>query len=170
MDKENNPSDIPSHVLYTMVRVSDLDRSVAFDRDALGMRALRRETFTEGRFDLVFIGYGDEASSAVSELTYNWDEDSYEHGTGYGHVALKVADIVPACERLKRMGVKIVREPGPMTFAVDETGHRENYSWGKVSQLPMRRAAKKLAQAVASSSSSSPACDSRNERIIVSST
>lgn len=108
-----------------MVRVSNLDRSIAFYRDALGMHELRRETFTEDRFTLVFVGYGDEASNAVIELTYNWDEDSYEHGTGYGHVALEVADMYAACKRLEGMGVKIVREPGLMTYAVDETGHRE---------------------------------------------
>ncbi len=125
MSNNINPSAIPNRVLYTMIRVSDLDRSIKFYRDALGMRELRRETFTEGRFTLVFIGYGDEASNAVIELTYNWDEDAYEHGTAYGHVALEVADINAACERLARMDVKIVRDPGPMIFAVDETGERE---------------------------------------------
>lgn len=125
MSNNNNPSAIPSRVLYTMVRVRDLDRSIAFYRDALGMRELRRETFTEGRFTLVFIGYGDEASNAVIELTYNWDESGYEHGTGYGHVALEVADIYAACAHLTKKGVKIVREPGPMMFAPDETGARE---------------------------------------------
>jgi lactoylglutathione lyase len=125
MSKKNNPSDIPSRVLYTMVRVTDLDRSVAFYRDALGMRELRRETFTEERFTLVFMGYSDEAPHAVIELTYNWDKDSYELGTGYGHVALEVADIYAACERLAKLGVNIVRAPGPMAFGPDETGERE---------------------------------------------
>jgi len=129
MSNENNQSVIPSRILYTMIRVGDLDRSVAFYRDALGMNELRRENFTEGRFTLVFVGYNDEASNAVIELTYNWDENSYEPGTGYGHVALKVSDILAACKRLEGMGVKIVREPGPMTYAVDETGHKEDIAF-----------------------------------------
>ena len=125
MNHENTLSVMPSRILYTMIRVGDLDRSVVFYRNALGMRELRRETFTEERFTLVFVGYGDEASNALIELTYNWDEDSYEHGTGYGHVALAVADVYAVCERLVKMGVTVVREPGPMAFAADETGERE---------------------------------------------
>lgn len=125
MNSKSQSSVVPFRSLYTMVRVGDLDRSVAFYRDALGMRELRRETFTEGRYTLVFIGYGDEASNAVVELTHNWDEDSYEQGTGYGHMALAVTDLYAASQRLKSLGVPIVRAPGPMTHAVDETGHRE---------------------------------------------
>ncbi len=125
MSSRDDPSAIPSRILYTMVRVSDLDRSIGFYRDALGMRELRRETFTEGRFTLVFLGYGDEPSDVSIELTYNWDESGYRHGTGYGHVALEVADIYAACARLEKMSVKVVRDPGPMTFAADETGARE---------------------------------------------
>lgn len=116
---------IPERILYTMIRVGDLDRSIAFYRDALGMTELRRETFTEGRFTLVFIGYGDEASNAVIELTHNWDQDRYDLGTGYGHVALEVTDIYAACERFSKLGVKVVRAPGPMKVASDETGERE---------------------------------------------
>jgi len=116
---------LPSRILYSMYRVSDLERSVAFYRDALGMKELRRENFTEGRFTLVFLGYGDEKSNAVIELTYNWDESNYQHGNGYGHIALEVEYIDTACKRFEEMGVKILRQPGPMIFAVDETGHRE---------------------------------------------
>lgn len=129
MIKNSNQTALPTRLLYTMIRVGDLDRSVAFYKDALGMNELRRENFTEGRFTLVFIGYGDESSNAMIELTYNWDEDSYKHGTGYGHVALEVSDIYATCEHLKSMGVSIVREPGPMTYAVDETGHKENIAF-----------------------------------------
>ena len=129
MTNLHNQSAIPSRILYTMIRVGDLDRSIAFYQDVLGMNELRRENFSEGRFILVFIGYGDEASNAVIELTYNWDENNYELGTGYGHIALKVSDIYAACKRLENMGVKIVREPGPMTYAVDETGHKENIAF-----------------------------------------
>ena len=122
---DNNASIIPSRILYTMVRVGDLDKSIDFYTKVLGMKELRRESFTEGRFTLVFIGYGDESSNAVIELTYNWDKCSYELGTGYGHVALAVEDIYAATERMKGLGVNVVREPGPMTHAVDETGQRE---------------------------------------------
>ena len=125
MTIQENPAILPSRILYTMVRVSDLDRSIEFYRDALGMRELRRETFTEGKFTLVFMGYGDIASDAMIELTYNWGENTYDHGSGYGHIALGVTDIYGASKRLKTMGVKIIREPGEMTFAVDETGEKE---------------------------------------------
>ena len=116
---------IPARILYTMIRVGDIDRSVAFYKNALGMKELRRENFTEGRFTLVFMGYGDEASNAVIELTHNWDKDEYEQGTGYGHMALEVADIHAACKRLEGLGVKITRPPGPMKFAEDKAGQKE---------------------------------------------
>ena len=125
MDMQNRQSAVASQILYSMIRVSDLDRSLAFYSDALGMRELRRETFTEGRFTLVFMGYGDDASASSIELTYNWDGDAYTHGSGYGHIALAVEDIYAACERLDSMGVTIIRKAGPMTQAVDETGERE---------------------------------------------
>ena len=123
---DNTPvSPVPSRILYTMLRTSDLDRSLLFYRESLGMRELKRETFTEGRFTLVFIGYDDASPSALIELTYNWDDDDYSHGTGYGHVALEVDDIYATCERLANSGVTITRQPGPMMHAPDETGHRE---------------------------------------------
>jgi len=116
---------IQARILHTMIRVADLNRSIAFYRDILGMREFRRETFTHGRFTLVFIGYGDEANSTVIELTHNWDEDDYTHGSGYGHIALEVTDIYATCAQLVQKGAKFIREPGPMTYAVDETGVRE---------------------------------------------
>jgi len=125
MRSENNQAEIPVRMLYTMIRVTDLERSVTFYRDVLGMRELRRENFTAGRFTLVFVGYGDETSEAVVELTHNWDEGNYELGNGYGHVALGVKDIYAVCKRLAVMNVKVVRQPGPMTYPVDETGHKE---------------------------------------------
>jgi len=121
----NTQPHIPSRILYTMVRVNDLDHSIAFYRDALGMRELRRETFSAARFTLVFMGYGDLSKGATIELTHNWDEGDYTHGTGYGHIALEVDDIYAACTRLTDMGVEITRMPGPMKMAVDETGERE---------------------------------------------
>tara|TARA_R110000772_G_scaffold87094_14_gene181857 strand:- start:982 stop:1431 length:450 start_codon:yes stop_codon:yes gene_type:complete len=129
MNNENNQSPVPRRILYTMIRVGNLDRSIAFYRDALGMREIRRETFTEGRFTLAFMGYGDDVTDTTVELTWNWDEEGYEHGTGYGHIALEVANIHAACVRLETMGVTILRAPGPMTFAADETGERENIAF-----------------------------------------
>jgi len=128
MSNENNRC-IPSRILYTMLRVTNLERSIAFYQDMLGMNELRRETFTEARFTLVFIGYRDETSNPMIELTYNWDENGYELGSGYGHIALGVVDIYTACTRLEKMGVKIVRPPGPMTYAADETGHKEDIAF-----------------------------------------
>jgi lactoylglutathione lyase len=115
----------PTRILYTMLRVGDLDRSTTFYADALGMREMRRETFPEGRFTLVFMGYGDNPSGPTVELTWNWDETNYEHGTSYGHIALEVADIYAACEHLTKMGVKVTRPAGPMKFAPIETGEKE---------------------------------------------
>lgn len=120
---------LPGRMLYTMIRVTDLDRSVAFYRDVLGMQEVRRETFTEGEFTLVFMGYGNAPNETLIELTYNWGDNSYTHGTGYGHLALEVGDIYAACERLDSLGVNITRKPGPMTWPVDETGHRENIAF-----------------------------------------
>jgi len=125
MSITQNAALIPSRILYTMFRVANLQTSIDFYEGALGMKELRRENFSEGRFTLVFMGYGDEENNAVIELTYNWDQENYQHGTRYGHVALQVEDIVGACERLQKMGVSVLRQAGPMTFAVDETGHRE---------------------------------------------
>lgn len=121
----NNTANTPSRILYTMVRVSDLDHSIAFYRDALGMQEQHRETFSDARFTLVFMGYGDTANNSTIELTHNWGEGDYTHGTGYGHIALEVDDIYAACTRLTEMGVEITRAPGPMKMVVDETGERE---------------------------------------------
>ena len=101
-------------ILHTMLRVGDLERSLRFYTEVLGMRLLRRKDYPEGKFTLAFVGYGDEADTAVLELTYNWGVDKYELGTGYGHVAVAVADAYKACEEVKRRGGKVVREAGPM--------------------------------------------------------
>jgi len=129
MTNKNIKKALPYRILYTMIRVADLDRSVAFYNKALGMKELRRENFSEGRFSLVFMGYGDEASNTVIELTYNWDKDCYQHDTRYGHVALEVSDIYAACQRFQEIGVTVLRDPGPMTYAVDETGHKEHIAF-----------------------------------------
>lgn len=80
------------------------------------MNELRREEYLEGRFTLVFVGYGDEASNSTIELTFNWDENEYQHGTAFGHIAIGVDDIHAACNYLTASGVNVLREPGPMTF------------------------------------------------------
>ena len=117
--------------LHTMVRVGDLDRSIDFYTRLLGMKLLRRKDYPEGRFTLAFVGYGAESDHTVIELTHNWDTGSYDPGTGFGHLALGVADIHGACAKLAEEGAKIVRPPGPMkhgstviAFVEDPDGYR----------------------------------------------
>ena len=101
-------------LLHTMLRVNDLDASIRFYVDQLGMKLLRRNDYPEGKFTLAFVGYGDEKDHTVLELTYNWGRDAYELGDAFGHVAIGVDDIYATCERLRAAGVPITREPGPM--------------------------------------------------------
>jgi lactoylglutathione lyase len=118
-------------LLHTMIRVNNLDESLRFYRDCLGMTLLRQHDFPDGRFTLAFLGYGDEASSTVLELTYNWDTHQYDLGNGFGHLAIGVVDIYKTCDALRAKGVKVVREPGPMkhgstviAFIEDPNGYR----------------------------------------------
>ena len=118
-------------LLHTMLRVGNLERSLAFYCDVLGMRLLRQKDYPSGEFTLAFVGYGDEADHTVLELTYNWGLDSYDLGTAYGHIALGVEDIYVTCDRLKQLGARVVREPGPMkhgstviAFVEDPDGYR----------------------------------------------
>lgn len=118
-------------ILHTMFRVGDLDRSLAFYTEVLGMRELRRHDYPDGRFTLAFVGYQSEAEGAVLELTHNWDTPSYELGNGYGHVALEVDDAYAACAEIKARGGKVVREAGPMkhgttviAFVEDPDGYK----------------------------------------------
>ncbi len=101
-------------ILHTMLRVGDLERSLRFYTEVLGMRLLRKNDYPDGKFTLAFVGYGDESESAVLELTHNWGVDKYELGTAYGHVAIAVDDAYKACEEVKRRGGKVTREAGPM--------------------------------------------------------
>jgi lactoylglutathione lyase len=117
-------------ILHTMLRVGDLNRSVDFYTQVLGMTLLRRKDYPEGRFTLAFVGYGDESKQAAIELTHNWDTDAYELGTGYGHIALEVDDVYQACAEIKERGGKILREAGPMNagttiiaFVADPDGY-----------------------------------------------
>ncbi|NQV48267.1 MAG: lactoylglutathione lyase [Rhodospirillaceae bacterium] len=101
--------------LHTMIRVRDLEKSVDFYTRHLGMKELSRHEYPEGKFSLVFVGYGDEKDNTVLELTYNWDqEDNYDLGSGFGHLAIAVPDIYGACDKMRDEGVSISREPGPM--------------------------------------------------------
>jgi len=101
-------------ILHTMLRVADLERSLRFYTEVLGMRLLRRKDYPEGKFTLAFVGYGDETDTAVIELTHNWGVDKYEPGNAFGHIAVAVDDAYKACEEVKRRGGKVTREAGPM--------------------------------------------------------
>ena len=118
-------------ILHTMIRVGNLDRSLAFYTEVLGMRLLRRQDYPEGRFTLAFVGFGEESDNAVIELTHNWDTPSYELGNGFGHIALAVDNARAACEAIKEKGGKVTREAGPMqhgttviAFAEDPDGYK----------------------------------------------
>ena len=105
-----------SRFLHTMLRVTDLQRSVDFYTKLLGMKELRRRDVPDGKYTLVFVGYGDEETSAVIELTYNYGVTSYEQGTAFGHLAVGVTDVKATCDALRAAGAKITREPGPVKF------------------------------------------------------
>jgi lactoylglutathione lyase len=114
-----------------MLRVGDLERSLKFYTEVLGMKLLRRQDYPDGKFTLAFVGYQDESEGAVLELTYNWGVDRYDLGTGYGHVAVEVDDAYAACEEIKRRGGVVTREAGPMkhgttviAFAQDPDGYK----------------------------------------------
>lgn len=102
-------------IIHTMLRVTELNRSLAFYTDTLGMTLFRREDYPTGRFTLAFVGYGSEASSAVIELTHNWDVASYDRGDAWGHIAIGVRDAYAVCEALAAKGVRVIRPAGPMT-------------------------------------------------------
>jgi lactoylglutathione lyase len=118
-------------LLHTMIRVGDLDRSIAFYTDILGMKVLRRRDYPDGKFTLAFVGYGDEADHTVIELTHNWETSAYELGNGFGHLAVAVPDAYKACEMVKAKGGKVTREAGPMkhgttviAFVEDPDGYK----------------------------------------------
>lgn len=101
-------------ILHTMLRVGDLDKSLQFYTEVLGMTLLRQKDYPDGEFTLAFIGYGDESENTVIELTYNWGTDEYDLGSGYGHIALEVDDVYAATHEIKQRGGKIIRDAGPM--------------------------------------------------------
>jgi lactoylglutathione lyase len=118
-------------LLHTMLRVKDLDQSIHFYCDVLGMKLLRRKDYPEGKYTLAFVGYGDETETAVIELTHNWGRSEYALGDAFGHIAIAVPEIHTTCERLRSLGARIVREPGPVkhgstviAFLEDPNGYR----------------------------------------------
>ena len=118
-------------MLHTMLRVGELDRSLKFYTEVLGMKVLRRKDYPDGKFTLAFVGYGDESETAVIELTHNWGVDKYDLGNAYGHIAVEVDDAYKACEEVKKRGGKVTREAGPMkhgttviAFVEDPDGYK----------------------------------------------
>lgn len=101
-------------LLHTMLRTGNLERSIDFYVTMLGMKLLRRKDYPEGKFTLAFVGYGDESENTVIELTHNWGVETYELGTGFGHIAIEVDDVYATCEAIKQRGGKVMREAGPM--------------------------------------------------------
>ena len=101
-------------ILHTMLRVGNLETSIKFYTEVLKMKLLRKSDYPGGKFTLAFIGYGDESTDSVIELTHNWEIKTYDMGSAYGHIAIEVNNIYEVCEKIKEMGSKIIREPGPM--------------------------------------------------------
>ncbi len=127
-------------ILHTMLRVTDLNRSIDFYTGVLGMQVLRQKEYPDGRFTLAFVGYGSEDKEAVLELTHNWDTSRYDLGTGYGHIALEVEDAYKACEDVKKRGGRVTREAGPMkhgttviAFVEDPDGYKIEFIQRKAS-------------------------------------
>jgi lactoylglutathione lyase len=122
-----------------MLRVGDLEKSIDFYTNVLGMKLLRRKDYPDGKFTLAFVGYQDEADGAVLELTYNWDTSRYDLGTGYGHIAIEVDNAYQTCEEVKKRGGKVTREAGPMkhgatviAFVEDPDGYKVEFIQKKI--------------------------------------
>jgi len=118
-------------ILHSMIRVNNLQESIKFYTQVLGMNLLREKEYPEGKFSLAFLGYGKETEETVIELTYNWDKSEYEHGNAFGHIAIEVDDIYQFCEEIKGKGANIIRDPGPMmgsklvlAFIEDPNGYK----------------------------------------------
>ncbi|ANV83214.1 lactoylglutathione lyase [Picosynechococcus sp. PCC 7003] len=128
-------------MLHTMIRVGNLEESLKFYCDVLGMKLLRQKDYPGGKFTLAFVGYGDEKDNTVIELTHNWDTDSYDLGNGFGHIALGVDDIYGTCEKIRELGGKISREPGPMKHGTTVIAFVEDPNGYKIELIEMKKAA-----------------------------
>lgn len=126
-------------LLHTMIRVNDLDESLKFYCDVLGMTLLRKKDYPSGRFTLAFVGYGSETEQAVIELTYNWETHQYDLGNAFGHIAIGVDDIYHTCDTLRGQGAKIVREPGPMKHGGSEIAFIEDPNGYKIELINLKR-------------------------------
>ena len=123
-------------LLHTMIRVGNLETSIKFYTDVLGMQMLRRKDYPDGEFTLAFVGYGDEADNTVIELTHNWDTDSYDPGSGFGHIAIEVDDVYTAVDEVRARGGKVIRAAGPMNagttiiaFVEDPDGYQIEFRY-----------------------------------------
>ena len=125
-------------LLHTMLRVNDLEESLRFYCDVLGMRLLRRTDYPGGRFTLAFVGYGSEERETVLELTWNWDTARYDIGTGYGHIALGVEDIHQAVAQMRARGATVTREPGPMKHGGSTIAFVEDPNGYKIELIELR--------------------------------
>jgi lactoylglutathione lyase len=125
-------------IVHTMIRVNDLDESLKFYCDGLGMKLLKKREYESGRFTNAFVGYGSEETDPVIELTYNWDIHAYDIGNGFGHIALGVPDVYQACDEFRAKGIKIVREPGPMKHGGNAIAFLEDPNGYKI-ELTTRR-------------------------------
>jgi len=126
-------------LLHTMIRVKDLDKSIDFYTRYLGMKVLRQKEYEGGRFTNTFVGYGDESDHAVIEMTYNWDqEEPYSHGSGFGHLAVGVADIYETCRQLAAEGMNIPRPPGPMKHGTTEIAFIEDPDGYKIELINLK--------------------------------
>ncbi|EAZ92407.1 lactoylglutathione lyase [Crocosphaera chwakensis] len=125
-------------ILHTMLRVKNLEESLKFYCEVLGMKLIRQKDYPGGEFTLAFVGYGDESDTAVIELTYNWGVDSYDLGNAYGHIALGVDDIYGTCERIKQQGGNVTREPGPMKHGTTVIAFVEDPNGYKIELIQLR--------------------------------
>ena len=125
--------------MHTMLRVKNLEISLKFYCDVLGMRLLRRKDFSEGRFTLAFVGYAEESEQAVLELTHNWDTKTYELGDGYGHIAIGVDDVYKTCELVRERGGNVVRDAGPMRGSTTVIAFLEDPDGYKIELLGLTR-------------------------------
>ena len=130
-----------SQILHSMIRVGNLERSLAFYIDVLGMKLLRKSENPEYKYTLAFVGYGEESTGqAVIELTHNWDTDSYDHGNAFGHIALGAEDIYARCDEIRKAGGNVIREPGPVAGGTTEIAFIEDPDGYKIELIQMSSA------------------------------